>query len=1059
MKNLLFFNAYSFFFKVAFVSFFSILVSGPASIEARTFPNGSGNETGLNLISAETFNFTGSSDPKCTDLPTVTTLGATAVTATCATLKGIVNPNAGPTNYFFEWGTTTDYGNSTAPKYAGAGSSNVNAFSYISGLTFSTTYHYRLVATNALGTSYGNDIIFVTANITLNTTGATAITYTTAVSGGNIISDGGSPVESRGVCWNTSPDPTTSHPHTVNGSGNGVFTSSITGLSSGTIYFVRAYAINANGTSYGSNQTFTTPACGNYTLPYLEGFSAGTLPDCWTLADHLGNDQGWQFGAISNQSPNPALSGNYAFLNSNDFGSGDSQNADLISPAFDFSSNPSITLLFNYFLLSNDGSTGTLSYSVNNGSDWTVIQSFTSTSTANPEAFSQVIPAVAGQSQVRFKWNYTGTNGSYWAIDDVQVTGTMPPLTLSVTPANQDVNYVAGSTSFSVVSNTDWSATCDQTWCEVTLSGAGDGTIVANYTLNYTALQRVATITVTAEGLSPEVVTVTQDGSIPSLNVSPTNQNIPQTGYTTTFSLTTLLSWSVNSDQLWCIVTPHSGTGNMTITAACELNTTSSTRVANITFTAAGVSPVVVTVTQAGTSLSDFMLTMQNIIQTAPNELEFDLYILDTDPTQVLPMASVQYGIYFNLGILNGSATSSDMVYVYPHSGGFSDLPSVMAPNGSSTLATGLIRIAGRAAPGCANGFIISTVAPGTRTNRFRLTSSVPFTPNSTPDFVFTSNTATNPSYATRFAWYNPACTNVQLPVISGVNAIVIGNPVLNGPPELEVAPGSQTVDTTAGNYGFTINSNTTWAAQADQPWVTVTPSGFGDGSMIATYDGNTSETRTAIITVSAPGIEDTQITLSQEGGTTRTLNLNLLIEGLYTGNGTMKQASDANGPHFEGGISDFVTVELHNSSDYSIVEHAVLETALSITGNLTVEVPLSLNGSYYITIKHRNSIETTSAYPISFNAFTINYSFDLPEKAYGGNLQSMSDGKYVLKSGDVNQDGSIDTGDITLVDNDAAGYFTGYIPADVNGDGIVDTADMTIVDNNNAEYVIAETP
>jgi hypothetical protein len=174
--------------------------------------------------------------------------------------------------------------------------------------------------------------------------------------------------------------------------------------------------------------------------------------------------------------------------------------------------------------------------------------------------------------------------------------------------------------------------------------------------------------------------------------------------------------------------------------------------------------------------------TMTNIVQPAGtnNVIEFDLYILDTDPSQVLPMATAQFGINFNLGILDGAATTTGMTVALPYAEGFSDLPSSMAPNGASTLASGLIRIAGRAAPGCLDGFPISNVAPGTRANRFRFTSSAPFAANSTPNFVFTSNTATNPSYATRFAWYNPACTNVQLPVVPGVNAIVDGNPILN---------------------------------------------------------------------------------------------------------------------------------------------------------------------------------------------------------------------------------------------------------------------------------------
>lgn len=61
-------------------------------------------------------------------------------------------------------------------------------------------------------------------------------------------------------------------------------------------------------------------------------------------------------------------------------------------------------------------------------------------------------------------------------------------------------------------------------------------------------------------------------------------------------------------------------------------------------------------------------------------------------------MATAQFGINFNLGILNGAATTTGMTIALPYSEGFSDLPSSMAPNGASTVATGLIRIAGRAA-------------------------------------------------------------------------------------------------------------------------------------------------------------------------------------------------------------------------------------------------------------------------------------------------------------------------------------------------------------------------
>ncbi|MBP7497771.1 MAG: DUF1566 domain-containing protein [Bacteroidales bacterium] len=85
-----------------------------------------------------------------------------------------------------------------------------------------------------------------------------SITETTAVGGGNVISDNGSAITARGLCWNNSPNPDLSNNFTTEGAGTGSFTSNITGLSQGTTYYVRAYATNGFGTEYGNEITFTT---------------------------------------------------------------------------------------------------------------------------------------------------------------------------------------------------------------------------------------------------------------------------------------------------------------------------------------------------------------------------------------------------------------------------------------------------------------------------------------------------------------------------------------------------------------------------------------------------------------------------------------------------------------------------------------------------------------------------------------------------------------------------------------------------------------------------------
>lgn len=93
----------------------------------------------------------------------------------------------------------------------------------------------------------------------LTTSEASAITQTSASSGGNITVGGGSTISARGVCWSTSANPTIEGNKTSDGAGIGTFTSSITGLLANTVYYVRAYATNAKSTVYGNNISFTTP--------------------------------------------------------------------------------------------------------------------------------------------------------------------------------------------------------------------------------------------------------------------------------------------------------------------------------------------------------------------------------------------------------------------------------------------------------------------------------------------------------------------------------------------------------------------------------------------------------------------------------------------------------------------------------------------------------------------------------------------------------------------------------------------------------------------------------
>ena len=173
-----------------------------------------------------------------------------------------------------------------------------------------------------------------------------------------------------------------------------------------------------------------------------------------------------------------------------------------------------------------------------------------------------------------------------------------PPVELTVSPSNRDVPYTAGSTIFSVTSNTSWTVTDDADWLTVSpSSGSNNGTLTATYQANNTIIQRVAHITVSGGGITI-IVTVTQAPMGITLIVDPSNQDVPNTAGSTTFSVTSNTSWTVTDDADWLTVSPSSGSNNGTLTATYQANNTIIQRVAHITVSGGGIT-IIVTVTQA----------------------------------------------------------------------------------------------------------------------------------------------------------------------------------------------------------------------------------------------------------------------------------------------------------------------------------------------------------------------------------------------------------------------------------------------------------------------------
>jgi len=230
-------------------------------------------------------------------------LGSTTVTS-----GGIIPTDGGlsVTQRGVCWSTSS--GPTTANSKLVDPSTGIGSYtSLITGLTSGTTYYLRAYAITSSGTSYGEEVTFKTTSLaTLTTTAGVMADMTSATSGGNITNDGGASITSRGVCWSMSPNPTTADSKTTDGSGTGVFTSTLASLQIGGTYHIRAYAINSVGTAYGNDVTYVVDSSeGAVIMTQLVTDIMSTSAVCGGIVFNDGGFAITSRGVCWSTSPNP----------------------------------------------------------------------------------------------------------------------------------------------------------------------------------------------------------------------------------------------------------------------------------------------------------------------------------------------------------------------------------------------------------------------------------------------------------------------------------------------------------------------------------------------------------------------------------------------------------------------------------------------------------------------------------------------------------------------------------------------------------------------------------
>jgi hypothetical protein len=157
--------------------------------------------------------------------------------------------------------------------------------------------------------------------------------------------------------------------------------------------------------------------------------------------------------------------------------------------------------------------------------------------------------------------------------------------------------------------------------------------------------------------------------------------------------------------------------------------------------------------------------------------------------------------------------------------------------------------------------------------------------------------------------------------------------------------------------------------------------------------------------------------------------------------------------------FTDSVTIELHDPMNPEIAVESY-KGILPTNGQMESYFSPATNGnSYYLVVKHRNTVETWSALPVTISTVS-NYDFSTSaSQAYGDNQVLMDAGNWAIFTGDIYQDENVDLLDLSYIEFDTNNFAFGYFATDINGDGNVDLLDLPLVEENISNFVFSNHP
>jgi hypothetical protein len=225
-----------------------------------------------------------------------------------------------------------------------------------------------------------------------------------------------------------------------------------------------------------------------------------------------------------------------------------------------------------------------------------------------------------------------------------------------------------------------------------------------------------------------------------------------------------------------------------------------------------------------------------------------------------------------------------------------------------------------------------------------------------------------------------------------------------------------------------------------------------------------TSGEKTFTTTVSG-GLDSTATLLLTINNCSTSLHLKLFLEGFYNGSQSMNATLYNLGLANQIDETDSVQLNLWKPNNLNNSQpNFSIKGVLKSNGHVYVSLPAETFGQqFYVAIKHRNSIETWSVSPIIIQDTTFYDFSNSMNTAFNDGinlpLKNSNENVYLIYSGDINQDGSIDIFDMQVAENASTNFEFGYISSDCNGDGSPDIFDMQIIENNATMFLFFARP